>query len=224
MAADTSLLTAENVGRLSRDGTWLLRDVSLSVRGGERWGVSGPTGSGKTLLLRALALLDPIDEGRILFRDATVAHDEVPRVRRRMLYLHQRPALIEGTVEENLRLPYGFKIARGETFDREFVVAELRRLGRDADFLRRETGDLSGGEGQIVALLRAIQLRPDLLLLDEPTSALDAAATEAIEGLVRRWFEESDERRAVLWVSHDPAQVERVADRVLRLKNGRVVE
>jgi putative ABC transport system ATP-binding protein len=91
----------------------------------------------------------------------------------------------------------------------------LERLGRPPSFLDLEASHLSGGEAQLMALLRALQLDPDVLLLDEPTASLDAATTERVEQLLRRWLAEAP--RACLLVSHDGAQLRRLAGRQLPL-------
>jgi len=221
-----------NASRITPEGRRLLYDVSLAVRAGERWAVTGPTGSGKTLLLRALAVLDPLEAGELLFNGKPVLNENVPTFRRQVIYLHQQPALIAGTVEDNLRLPFTFKSARRAgpvmapvpMFNRERIVEYLSSLGRTEDFLNAESDNLSGGEGQIVAALRAIQLQPQVLLLDEPTAAMDQETTAAIESLVARWRDESDEQAAVVWVTHSAEQVARMADQVLRLEAGQVVE
>ncbi len=218
------LLEARSIGRLARKTqTWLLREVSLAVRGGDSLAIVGPTGSGKTVLLRSLAILDPIDEGQVLWLNALISPDSVPDFRRQVIYLHQRPALIEGTVEENLRLPFSFGIHARESFDRNWVLSMLERVGRGADFLARLWRDLSGGEAQIVALLRALQLHPTVLLLDEPTASLDAAAAQTIEQLVSQWHQQSNGGRAVVWVTHDREQSSRVASRFVRMNSGRLV-
>lgn len=207
--------------RADEDGAWLLHGISLAVAAGERIAVVGPSGAGKTLLLRALALLDPIDEGEVLWREGPVADRSVPAFRRQVLYLHQRPALLTGSVEANLRLPFGFAAAGG-AYDRARAAALLDVLGRGAGFMAKSTADLSGGEAQITALLRAIQMEPTVLLLDEPTVSLDADAAAAIERLVGEWFGRRPAERALVWVSHDAAQAGRVSDRSLRLAAGRL--
>ena len=149
MPGDSGLMEAIGLGRRRPDGSgWLLREVGLRIEPGERVALVGPTGSGKTLLLRALALLDPIDTGEVLWCGRTIRGVSVPSFRRRVIYLHQRPALFEGTVEENLRLPYSLKGWNPGTFDRARVVDFLAELGRDGSFLARSHRDLSGGEAQ----------------------------------------------------------------------------
>lgn len=220
----TPLLEGRSLGRRGRDpaaGGWLLRDVSVALEPGDRVAVVGPSGAGKTLLLRALALLDPVDEGTVLWRGEAIADEAVPGFRRRAVYLHQRPALLEGSVEANLRRPFAFATAGGG-YDPDRVRALLEVLGRGEAFLQKRIVDLSGGEGQIVAFLRALQLAPPVLLLDEPTAALDREAGAAIERLVRRWYDERSGERAFVWVSHDPEQSGRVTGRTLRLVGGRL--
>lgn len=220
-----TLLEAFDLGRREPGaGRWLLDRVSLQVRPGERLALIGPTGSGKTLLLRALALLDPLDAGRVHWKGRPIGHDEVPEFRCQAVYLHQRPSLQGDTVEEVLRRPLQLKVHRRRRFDRPALLDILARLDRDESFLARRTGKLSGGEMQIVALLRAMQLEPLLLLLDEPTAALDRAASEAVETVLQAWRSREADRRAFLWVSHDPAQAERVADRTIRMHGGRIAE
>jgi putative ABC transport system ATP-binding protein len=225
MNSTSVLLEARSIGRFARESkNWLLRDVSLAVCGGDRLAIVGPTGSGKTLLLRSLALLDSTDEGQVLWLNGPIGPGSVPDFRRQAIYLHQRPALIEGTVEENLRRPFSYAIHAHENFDCDWVLSILARVGRGADFLARSWRDLSGGEAQIVALVRALQLRPTVLLLDEPTASLDAAAAQTIEQLVSQWHQLSNAGRAVVWVTHDREQSSRVASRFVRMDSGRLVQ
>jgi putative ABC transport system ATP-binding protein len=91
--------------------------------------------------------------------------------------------------------------------------------GRAPDFLDKLASDLSGGEAQIAALVRVLQLAPDVLLLDEPTASLDPASARSIEALVSAWFD-ADAERACIWVSHDLEQARRVATRHLTMNAG----
>jgi putative ABC transport system ATP-binding protein len=217
-------LEARQIGRRSSPGKgWLLRDVSLSLETGDRLAICGPTGEGKSLLLRALALLDPLDAGEVRWQGEPIVGEQVPNYRRRVIYLHQRPVLFEGSVESNLQEPFALQLHQAESFDLGRIHDLLARLGCEPSFLAKSSRDLSGGESQIVALLRAIQLDPTVLLLDEPTASLDPAGTHAVEQLVSTWLEESAFTRAVIWVSHDAQQAGRVARRVLSMRDGHVI-
>jgi putative ABC transport system ATP-binding protein len=219
MSSRPLLLQTCNLGRRA-DGRWLLGDVSIEIRGGDRLAVVGATGSGKTLLLRALAMLDPTDAGKILWHGCEIRGNEVPTFRSRMTYLHQRPATFEGTVEDNLKQPFALRVHRDKPFNRAAVLSRLASLNRDDAFLSKPARDLSGGESQIMALLRAIQLDPEVLLLDEPTSALDSQAAQTVERLVENWLHEQSEQRAAVWVTHDRQQASRIGSRVLEMSDG----
>jgi putative ABC transport system ATP-binding protein len=220
-----SLLEAHNlVRRHPHDQHWLLEDVSLALNAGNRAAVAGPSGSGKTLLLRALAQLDPVDGGRVLWRGRTVHNQEIPGFRRAAIYFHQRASLPADNVEAALRQPFSLAIHRGGKFDKPWIIERLASLGRDEKFLEQKVANLSGGEMQIVALLRGLQLAPNVLLLDEPTSALDPQTAAAVERWLTAWIDQSPDDRAMIWVTHDVNQANRVANRLLHMENGRLKE
>ena len=224
MDSSRNLLETQGIGRfVVRPQRWLLRNVSLVVQTAERLAIIGPTGAGKTLLLRSLALLDPLDEGQVLWRGEPIAARQVPGFRRQAVYLHQRPPLIEGSVEDNLRLPYTFATHAHEVFDRNRVLAMFESVGRGG-LINQHWRDLSGGEAQIVALVRALQTEPTVLLLDEPTASLDTETALTIERLVLNWHQQTDRGRAAVWVTHDRAQSTRIGTRVLHMQSGRLVE
>jgi putative ABC transport system ATP-binding protein len=215
------LLKACGLGRRKPGSEdWLLRGVCVEVRPGDRLALIGPTGSGKTVLLRALAYLDPHDEGSIEWEGRPLREEAIPPFRREVIYLHQRPALFEGTVEDNLRHPFTLKAHRGKRFDRARVAGILGNLKRDETFLEKSSRDLSGGEAQIVALVRSLQLDPTILLLDEPTASLDRATAEAAEELLDRWQREGSRERGFIWVGHDLEQSTRMSGRKLRMNLG----
>ena len=218
-----ALLEARSLSRRAGE-RWLLREQSLTIDGGERIALAGPSGAGKTVLLRALALLDPLDDGEIRLHGRPVEPARAPSYRRRVAYLHQAPALADATVEANLELPFSLALHRRRRFDRAAVVELLGRLGKDEEFLRRGRGELSGGEAQLVALVRLLQLEPELLLLDEPTAALDPDSGRLARALVRDWQAAGDGGRAYLWVTHDAALAAGVAERRLTLADGRLEE
>ena len=215
------MLEATGIARKAGD-RWLLNDISLSVNAGERLAIVGPTGSGKTLLLRSLVMLDPLDQGEVRWHGKPVRGNDIPTFRSRVIYLHQRAALVEGTVEENLRQPFSLRVHKDKRFRRDVIVDYLRSLGRVESLLSKRQRDLSGGEAQLVALLRAIQLGPHILLLDEPTAALDAEATDMVEALVTRWLNEQPTTRATVWVTHDHEQSRRVSTSLLHIREGQL--
>ncbi|PCE24667.1 ABC transporter ATP-binding protein [Burkholderia ubonensis] len=207
----TGLIDARGVTRRdARSGKILLAPTDVSLPAGTRVAITGPSGSGKSVLLRALALLDPLDGGHVLWRGKPIRRSAIPRYRRSVAYLRQRPAQTDGTVESQLRYPYSLAVYRDVAFDRARAEQLAARAGRGADFLDKRASELSGGEAQIAALLRVLQLDPDVLLLDEPTSALDPDSTRAIEALVGAWFDAAPDARAYMWISHDPAQAARI--------------
>lgn len=183
---------------------------------GERLAIAGPSGSGKTLLLRTLAALELIQRGEIIFQGRPLGEWSMPVYRGHVVYLPQRPALPEGTVDAALRAPFHFQVRQHRHFPDEQARHLLQMLGRDETFLQQHSERLSGGEAQMVAMTRALLTAPDVLLLDEPTASLDAGAVAAIEQLIANWLQEKPQR-ACVWTSHDREQLERNSDRILSL-------
>lgn len=216
-ASAGGILEAEELGR-KIDSAWIWRGVSLTLRAGERLALTGPSGSGKSLLLRTLAGLDPVDEGNIRLEGRPIEAWPMPRYRARLGYVQQRPSLLPGTVESNFRRVLRFAVHEGKRLDHERIQGWLDHLGKPASFLQQPAEELSGGEAEIAALLRSLIAAPRILLLDEPTSSLDRQQTHLFESLVVRWLEE-DPGRACIWVSHDDAQIERVSTRRFPLRD-----
>lgn len=207
----------------ARSGATLLHPTSLDVRPGNRIALTGPSGAGKTVLLRALALLDPLNGGRLTWHGNTIPAPAIPAYRCQVAYVRQRPALLPGTVEDNLRLPYQLRSRRRSPgFNRDAALALLAGAERDAAFLDKNASDLSGGEAQIAALVRTLQTEPTLLLLDEPTSALDPDSAHAVEALLQHWFSQATDRHAWVWITHDPAQAARIGQQHWRVEAGRL--
>jgi putative ABC transport system ATP-binding protein len=200
-------------------GAVLLHPTDFALYSGQRAAITGPSGSGKSVFLRTLALLDACDAGHVTWRGERIARSRIPAYRRRVAYIAQRPAMLDGTVEDNLRYPFTLKTYRDAHFDPDAAMRLAQAAGRGADFLDKLAGDLSGGEAQIAALVRVLQLAPDVLLLDEPTASLDPASARSIEELVGAWSD-AGPQRACIWVSHDPEQARRVATRHLTMNAG----
>jgi len=209
------ILSVKSLGRQIQN-RWLWRYLSFELWSGERVAIVGASGTGKSLLLRALAGLDTVQEGQIIFKHKSISSHFMPHYRSQIIYLHQRPALWEGTVEENLQQVYLLATHRHQVYNRQLILDYLHLLHRDTDFLQRPVSAISGGEGQIVAFLRALQLSPRVLLLDEPTASLDAETVSFLEALVTAWLSD-DPQRAYLCTSHDPNQLQRLTTRQITL-------
>ena len=206
------LVSLRHAGR-QPGGRWVWRGLDLELRPGDRLAVEGASGAGKTVLLRALAGLDALDEGDLLGGLQPVT--DLPRHRAAVALVAQRAALFEGTVRDNLQVPFAYAV-RDASYDEDAARALLATLGREATLLDQDAHELSGGEAQTVGLLRTLLAGPHVLLLDEPTAGLDPERTDAVERAVAA-FLAADPDRAAVWTSHDADQLARVTDRTLRL-------
>lgn len=205
--------------RDERRQTLLLQPTDFSLNRADRVSITGSSGSGKSVFLRALALLDAPTSGQVLWNGQPIANTEIPHYRSHISYLSQRPALIEGTVEDNLRFPFSLKTLRQRRFDLAAVTALLEHAGKTPGFLGKNAADLSGGEAQVASLIRTLQLNPEVLLLDEPTAALDPTSSRDVEALINAWFG-ADSDRAYIWVSHDLEQARRMSEIHLQMSAG----
>ncbi|CAA9502804.1 MAG: hypothetical protein AVDCRST_MAG09-854 [uncultured Sphingomonas sp.] len=174
--------------------------VNLAVRGGECLIIRGASGSGKTRLLRAIADLDPAS-GEIVLDGVAREAIAAPQWRRRICYVSAEPGWWCDTVAPHY-----------PTWPS--LLPMLGALGLSADHGARVVASLSTGERQRLALLRALAIEPEVLLLDEPTSALDAAATRAVEAILQDRMEHG---LAILLATHNSAQAERFGGRHLVL-------
>ncbi|TAN80271.1 MAG: ATP-binding cassette domain-containing protein [Magnetospirillum sp.] len=184
-----------------------LEPASFTVAAGECLAVWGASGAGKSLLLRAIADLDP-NHGRVSLDGVSREAMTGPDWRRRVVYLAAEPGWWAETVAEHFQ-SWPLQAGGAERLLLPFGIGTV------------PVARLSTGERQRLALLRALERRPSVLLLDEPTAALDRAARDAVESLLA-------ERRAaggaMLWVTHDAAQSARIARRRLVVEAGRVRE
>lgn len=193
----------------------------LEVQSGEVLAVLGPNGAGKSTLLRVLALLEPPTRGQVEFRGRPVGDGrERLGLRRRMASVFQEPLLCDTTVAANARLALTFR-GLGRPSSEARARQWLDRLGIGA-LAARPARTLSGGEAQRVSLARAFAAEPEVLFLDEPFAALDPPTRERLlddlGGLLR------ETRTTTVFVTHDRAEVLRLADRVAVLIDGRLAQ
>jgi putative ABC transport system ATP-binding protein len=199
---------------LDRGGKTVLDSLSAGIPEGAT-AIVGPSGAGKSTLLRLLNRLADPDRGEIDYRGRPLRGYEPLALRREVALVPQLPALLEGTVESNLRYAAGLA---GEELDADRT---LGLAGLDLSFAERDVAKLSVGEQQRAMLARALAQRPRVLLLDEPTSALDHAARDKIEAALAELRRELE--ISIVLVSHDPEQARRLSDWVLQLEGGRLV-
>jgi putative ABC transport system ATP-binding protein len=184
-----------------RAGAVVLDHLDLEVPAEGLTVLTGPSGSGKSTVLRLCNRLLVPDAGVVEFRGADVARLDPCALRRRVGMVFQRPTPFAGSVRDNL--------AAAGADDDARAAALLDAVALDEGFLRRDARELSGGEQQRMCLARALATGPEALLVDEGTSALDREATRTLEELVAGLAADG---HPVLWVTHDEAQVDRIAD------------
>ena len=182
----------------------LLKDVDLHVAPGACLTVAGPSGSGKSQLLRSIADLDP-HEGEISIDGQDSQGVTGPQWRRLVTMVPAESQWWYDTV--------------GEHFPPE-VDVDFTALGFTEQVRDWQIDRLSTGERQRLALLRALAIKPRALLLDEPTAALDVASRKAVEALIEQFRREYGV--PVIWVSHDEAQIGRISDQHMVIREGRL--
>jgi ABC-type multidrug transport system fused ATPase/permease subunit len=207
----TSALELKEVS-LSRGGRVVLRDASASFRRHAVTGIVGPSGAGKTSLLRCLNRLEEPDSGSIALDGVDIATLDPIELRRRVGMIFQTPALFEGGVRANL--VYGL-----DAVTEDELAAALEAASLDRAFLDRDSSALSVGQAQRVCIARALVRKPEVLLMDEPTSALDRDASARIEELVGSL---NGRGLTVVLVTHDLDQTRRVCDRAVLLVDGSI--
>lgn len=198
---------------LERGGRRLIDRIDLAVGGAGLTVIMGPNGAGKSVLLRLLAGLLPPDGGTVRWAGRALDRARTPRLG----FLFQQPVLLRRSALANVRyvLQGGSRQVRSER-----AMAALTRAGL-AHLAHTPARLLSGGEQQRLALARALAPDPEVLLLDEPCANLDPAATAAIEALVA---DAARDGTKIVLVTHDIGQARRLADEVVFLHGGRIVE
>ena len=211
----------------------VLRGVSLRVSRGEVVAIIGRSGSGKSTLLRCLNHLETIDSGSIVIGGETLAESdasgraqyrtdsELRRICLKMGLVFQDFNLFPHySVLKNLTLPQTAVLRRSKEEAKAKAMALLEKVGL-ADKANEYPCNLSGGQCQRVAIARALAMDPEILCFDEPTSALDPQLTHEVLSVIRAL---ADEQRTMIVVTHEMNFARDVADRVIYMENGLIVE
>jgi putative ABC transport system ATP-binding protein len=199
------------------DGQRILSDICFTIQAGEHVAVFGPSGAGKSTLIRLINRLDEPTSGLIWVNGEDFRQIPPRSLRRRLGMVMQAPYLFPGTVADNLC--FG-PTSHGENLSDSEIQALLAGVDL-AGYENRDVSSLSGGEAQRVNLARTLANKPEALLLDEPTSALDQAAKNEVEETIKSLIKA--QHMTFILVTHDQAQVERLAERVLLLKEGQLM-
>lgn len=211
-----SLLTLKQVG-YRVGATPILQDIDLTIDAGEWVTLSGPSGGGKSTLVRIIASLLSRTSGELTFAGKSIDDYDPIAYRRRISYSFQQPTLFGETVRDNLQFPYQI---RQLPFDRQRAVSALDYVGLAESDLNKAVVDLSGGQRQRVALLRHVMIYPEVLILDEVTAGLDAENKAFVWSLIRHF--NVDDGLTIIAITHDQAEIE-TAQRLVTLVNGRIV-
>lgn len=219
--------------RKSFGDTRVLKDISLTVRKGEVVAVIGPSGGGKSTLLRCLTLLETLDAGRLAYGDLVVAEDDgTGRAKYASKAVLREAKTRFGLVFQNFNLFPHYTVMKNLTDaplhvqkrPKDQVMAEAKALLAKMGLTGKEDMvpcELSGGQQQRVAIARALSLDPDVLFFDEPTSALDPELTQDVLKVIR---DLADERMTMVIVTHEMGFARDVADRIVFMDGGVIVE
>jgi putative ABC transport system ATP-binding protein len=207
-----------------RGDVHMLRDVHLDIPAGKVVAVVGPSGAGKTSLIRLLNRLDDPVEGSVTYGGARIESIPVRELRRRVAFVFQAPVMVAGTVTENLALARD--LARDASTAPSVKAPEpdevLRLADVDPALASRDAQALSGGERQRVSIARALMTGPEALLLDEPTSALDPEVADHIMATIRTLADTM--HLTVVMVSHRLEEAKAVSTHTIFMEAGTVIE
>lgn len=206
--------------RQVKAGMTVLDGVEVTIPLGAISALVGPSGAGKTSLLRLLNRLDDPLQGEIMYREQPLTHYPIPVLRRKVGFVFQKPVMFSGTVRDNLQV--AFALGGDQDHDPETLMAEAMALAElDYALCDRQGHRLSGGQQQRVNIARALMTSPDVLLMDEPTSALDQETADKLMETTRRLSR--DQHVTVVMVTHRLSEARRTSDVTIVLEFGRVV-
>jgi putative ABC transport system ATP-binding protein len=205
-----------------REKTRILTDVSFTARGGGITAIIGPSGGGKSSLIRLINRLDDPTSGRIMLNDQDIREFEPHLLRRQIAMVLQRPFMFPGTVLQNLQRSFIYSRLVPPPADSSTIRQSLNLAKLPQELLDRDARSLSVGQQQRVALARAVLLEPSVLLLDEPTSALDRPTGDQLALALKEISRHQG--LVIILVTHDLRLAGNIADNLLYLEAGKVLE
>lgn len=210
-----SLMTFNNVW-YSSDDKDIIKNLSFDLEKGDFMSIVGPSGGGKSTLLKlANSLISP-SKGDIFFKGDSLEKLDPISLRQKVSYVFQTPHLFGETVEDNIAFPYNI---RQLPVDKERVNVLFDLFQMDKDYLKQDVKKLSGGEKQRIALIRQLLFEPEILLLDEVTSALDQKNKEIVETVIQDCHQKGV---TIMWVTHDMEQSQKYANRLMTIVAGQL--
>ncbi|SBW08674.1 putative transporter subunit: ATP-binding component of ABC superfamily [uncultured Eubacteriales bacterium] len=194
----------------------ILSNFSVEIEAGDYISIMGQSGSGKSTFLRLCCHLITPTEGSIAFYGNDIMRQDPIELRKKICYCFQTPVLFGDTVEDNILFVYSI---RKQAIDHERVNSLFSQFNMNHVGMKQEIKTLSGGEKQRLALIQTLLFVPDVLLLDEVTSALDVDNTLIVENAIK---EMNQEGITILWVTHNPEQGKRYANKLLTIEKGKI--
>ncbi|MDU9375568.1 Vitamin B12 import ATP-binding protein BtuD [Methanocorpusculaceae archaeon Sp1] len=219
MSETKPVVELANISRVYGE-KYALNEVSFSVQRGEIVAVIGPSGAGKSTLMRICDMLEEQSSGDLTLFQTVVEKKTRKSLRERVGILFQKTVLFDRSVSDNVALGLQYRGYRHEEIQR-LTIEYLKKLGMET-YADRNARTLSGGEGQRIAFARVLLTGPELLLLDEPTANLDPLATRMIEEMIKT--ENAEHNTTIILNTHDQNQGMRLADRIIVLMNGKVMQ
>ncbi len=193
-----------------------LHSVSLDLQGGKIIVLLGVNGAGKTTLMRIMAGLEDPDMGKLLYNNQPISPSDLRKI---STLVFQKTAMFSTNVYDNLA--YGLRTRHVPKEEIEKKVTDALQTVRLSGFEKRRAKKTSGGEQQRISLARAFLLEPHIMLLDEPTANLDPNSATIIEKAI---ISQKSPERIIVMATHNLAQARRVADEIVHIYNGEIVE
>ncbi|MBC8063091.1 MAG: ATP-binding cassette domain-containing protein [Clostridiaceae bacterium] len=209
------LLELKKVSYISK-GKYILKDISLKIKKGDFISVVGASGSGKSTLFKICSHLLSQSEGEIVYKNKNADEYDPIKFRKEISYCFQTPYLFGDKVIDNILFPF---IIRNKEIDMSRVKELFFLFNLSEDFLNMQVENLSGGEKQRIALIRALLFEPVILLLDEITSALDSENVFLVENVIQAL---NNKGMTIMWITHNKEQSKKYANKLLVLEVGEI--